>query len=160
MLCDECKKNQATYHEIKKINGDTRERHLCAECQINQSAKNQNKLVDFADMFSGFKGLFDQPRRSPLLKCSKCGTSSDEFLETAYVGCPDCYNELKSVINPIIQKVQGASVHKGKSPYVKTPQDKESEYQRLQNLLEDAINRNEMGEAETIFDQIRKLKNS
>ena len=30
MLCDECGKNEATFHSIKKINGVTTERHLCA----------------------------------------------------------------------------------------------------------------------------------
>lgn len=159
MLCDECKKNQATYHEIKKINGVSTERHLCPDCQAKQTGKLQNSPIDFADMFSGFKGLFEPPRKAAVIKCSKCGTTSEEFLETAYVGCPDCYTELKAVVNPVIQRVQNALVHKGKSPFPKTQDDKENEHQRLQILLEDAINRNDMTEAETVFNQIRKLKN-
>ncbi len=157
MLCDECKKNEATFHAIKKINGVSTEKHLCAECQAKQSAKGQG-IVDFTDMFSGFKSLFEPPRRSAVLRCSKCGTTSEEFLNTAYVGCPDCYTELKAVINPVIQKTQNASIHTGKSVVPITKEDKDKEYARLQAMLEEAINRDDMKTAEEVFGRIRKLK--
>ena len=33
MLCDACKKNEATYHTIKQFNGIKTETHLCADCR-------------------------------------------------------------------------------------------------------------------------------
>lgn len=56
MLCDNCKKNTATYHSKTIINGVESSEHLCSEC-----AKKLNRHVDFEsfDMFDIFHPSID-----------------------------------------------------------------------------------------------------
>ncbi len=44
-------------------------------------------------------------------KCSKCGTTSEEILETGFVGCEKCY-ELPEIREAIL-KLYGGKTHKG-----------------------------------------------
>lgn len=54
MLCEKCKKNEATFHKVTNINGRITEYHLCEKC----AEKNNVKFDDFSDMFSEFRENF------------------------------------------------------------------------------------------------------
>ena len=153
MLCDECKKNQATVHTISKINGVTTERHLCAACNKKYMSP-MMKLSNIGDLFSNFTGLFE-PKRESII-CPKCGTTSDDFLETGYVGCPNCYKEFASIILPAVQKMQNAVQHVGKLPDGTAKE--QSELTRLKQELGKAIEREEFEQATVLRDKIRKLE--
>lgn len=56
MLCDKCKKNNASYFSRTTINGVTHEEHLCLDC-----AKKLNKSMDFGD-FDIFDDCFKLPK--------------------------------------------------------------------------------------------------
>lgn len=59
MLCDKCKKNQATYHRKTTINGVTTEEHLCTKCAMesNPRAFDFGGFDDFGHL--GFMDLFE-----------------------------------------------------------------------------------------------------
>ena len=159
MLCDECKKNQATYHTIKKINGITSERHLCYECHIKEAEKNI-AFTSAGELFSGFKDLFYQKPQRSTYRCSVCGTSADEFLETGFVGCPNCYKDLSAVIMPVVSKVQSNDTrHVGKSPYGGGEEDDASiQYASLQRELQKAVEEERYEDASIIRDKMRALR--
>ena len=46
MLCDRCKKNEATFHKVISINGDGYETHLCSDCASLVNMK-EDMLMDF-----------------------------------------------------------------------------------------------------------------
>lgn len=159
MLCDECKKNQATYHSIKKINGVTTEKHLCYECHMKQAEKELPFGVD--GLFSGFKNLFSMPTHRAAYRCSVCGTTSDEFLETGFVGCQNCYKDLSAVIMPVVSKVQNDTHHVGKSPYgigSSSENDISAEYATLQRQLRQAVEDERYEDASVIRDKMRVLR--
>lgn len=56
MLCDKCKKNNASYFSKTTINGVTHEEHLCLDC-----AKKLNKSLNFDD-FDIFDECFNVPK--------------------------------------------------------------------------------------------------
>lgn len=59
MLCDKCKKNPATFHQVVNINGKITEKHLCSECakKFGVLVNNANFDDDF-DFFDDFGGGF------------------------------------------------------------------------------------------------------
>lgn len=153
MLCDECKKNEATVHTIRKINGVTTERHLCADCNKKYGYQ-MMKLSNIGDLFSNFTGLFE-PKRDAVI-CPKCGTTSEDFLETGYVGCPNCYREFSDIILPAIQKMQNDVRHVGKIPGASGKED--TELLRLKQDLNKAIEREDFEKALILRDKIKKLE--
>lgn len=159
MLCDECGKREATYHSIKKINGHTTERHLCAECQ-KKSGSGILKLPDFGSLFGGFGSFFDEPRiaqRHDEYICSACGTTGEEFLRTGFVGCSECYKDLAPVIVPVLRKMQGDVSHVGKVP-TGVENSVSIEYERLKKELEKAIELQDYTQAGIIHERMKQLK--
>lgn len=159
MLCDECGQREATFHSIKKINGQTTERHLCAECQKKHGSSFM-KMPDFGDLFGGFGSLFGEPRiaapRDEYI-CPSCGTTGDEFLQTGYVGCADCYKEFAPILMPVVRKMQGDVSHVGKVP-TGVENSVSAEYERLKKELQKAIETEEYEQAGIIRDRMRQLK--
>lgn len=156
MLCEECKKNEATYHSITKVNGVTNEKHLCVHCH-SKSFQDNMKLTEISQLFSGFNSLFASPKKRSTVMCSRCGTTAEEFLNSGYVGCAECYNELSEVILPVVQKVQDDMQHKGKTPQG-LMKSMNSEYERLSTELKRAVDIEDFERASVIRDEMRKLK--
>lgn len=46
-------------------------------------------------------------------RCSKCGTSYKEILQTGFVGCENCYKEIDDLKNHLANLYAGKK-HKGK----------------------------------------------
>ena len=97
MLCGNCKKNQATktYEQIKK--GKKTVDYYCMDCYA--------RLFISADENVG-----------GLTVCPYCGTTAEEVKKRNLVGCANCYKTLKGVLYPIVSKMQGGQIHKGKGP--------------------------------------------
>ena len=62
MLCDECGKNQATYHEIRKINGRRTEVHLCDACR-RKNGYDVLPVSGMGDVFGSFDEFFGNGMR-------------------------------------------------------------------------------------------------
>ncbi len=165
MLCDDCKKREAIYHSITKINGIKKERHLCAECY----KKSTNKISDDFEYTTGLGGLggligsfasnlFGEQRNE--LICATCGSSAIEFERTGRIGCANCYKEFADVVLPVIQKMQGGDIsHVGKAP-LGNKASITIQYERLKKELDDAIKVENFEQATVIRDRMRQLKNS
>ena len=154
MLCDDCKKNEATFHSIRNINGVKTETHLCAECQKKHGYQYM-PLSGIGDMFSSFTQLFGDNNSG--LICPKCGTTSDEFLSTGYVGCEECYNQFASLILPRVRQMQTKVLHVGKSPKHKV-NNKLTELDRLKAELTKAVELEDCQKAAEIDAKIKKLE--
>jgi protein arginine kinase activator len=156
MLCDECKKNQAKFHSIKKINGVTTEKHLCGDCQQKLAVASVKFAPLSEDFFSGFKNLFGLSRRSAFA-CSVCGTTDEEFLSTGMCGCANCYKDLEPVIMPVIQRVQSDTRHTGKSLSGIGARGAD-EYERLRRELDEAVRTENYERAYVLQGKLKKLK--
>ncbi|MCI8412840.1 MAG: hypothetical protein HFE47_01915 [Clostridia bacterium] len=158
MLCDECGKREATYHSIKKINGETTERHLCSECQ-KKLGSGFMKMSGLNNLFGTLSGFFDEPRLQKREEyiCSACGTTGNEFLHSGFVGCSECYKEFAPLIMPVIKRMQGDVSHVGKVP-LGVENSVSAEYERLKKELDKAIELEEYEQASIIRDRMRQLK--
>lgn len=109
MLCQRCKRREATGYMERTINGVKTRIYVCPECFREAQAEMFSSLDNFG-LFSGLAGQNDRAR------CPKCGTTLREISETCFVGCPYCYTELSEQIKPIIRNIQSAAMHIGTGP--------------------------------------------
>ena len=119
MLCQNCKKNEATTHIKRVVNGEATESHLCHSCAQNSG------FDDFFDDFSlNLPGIFSSffgdsmfaLGESKLSRCEKCGCCFDDIIKSGKVGCADCYEKFYNNLLPSIQRIHGKAKHAGKVP--------------------------------------------
>lgn len=157
MLCQKCHKNQATVHTVTIVNGVKDEKYLCSECAgENELAMN----FSFPSM-NDFFGDFFEPQRTlqQALKCDSCGTSFEDFNRTGLLGCPECYENFRSRLAPIIKKTQGGNTaHKPETDAKEHISEEKSELKELKRKLKAAIKDEKYEEAAELRDEIRKLE--
>ncbi|WP_234123337.1 UvrB/UvrC motif-containing protein [Clostridium hydrogenum] len=170
MVCEICHKNEANVHITKIINGQKKEMHICEKCAKQVEGVNINSDMQFISPFSFqniLSGLMDYMGtsypdvKSTEIRCENCGTTYNEFKQKGLLGCSECYKSFASMIEPVINRVQGNVNHIGKIP-------KKSGYQiierkkidELTEKLKKAIDDEEYEKAAVYRDQIRKLQNA
>lgn len=160
MLCQNCKRQEASIHLKRIVNGESVELHLCGDCAAG---------LGYGDLFSGF-GL--DPGRvfaaagrgsvsrigSRRLRCETCGLSLEDIAQTSRVGCPDCYAAFGDKLLPLLQKLHGKAAYKGKTPL--SAGDGDGGRQLLNTLrlqLEEALRSQDPVRAAAIRAKIRAL---
>lgn len=165
MLCENCKKNNATTYFKQNVNGNIQEVYLCSECAAKLDMGGMSSsLFDFF-MPSQFRVRAEREQK----KCN-CGTTFYNISKTGKVGCPDCYETFKNELAAVLKKINGAKTHTGRCPERfkngkveenKTEKVKMSEVDTeatLRKQLEDAIKCENFEEAAKIRDRIKALK--
>lgn len=164
MLCDECKKREAVVHSKIIHNGQVREQHLCAEC--SKKYRDEDAFFKpFGDLFSTLPGLMFGELSPQRTVCTKCGTTSDEFLRTGYVGCPECYKAFGAAMLDVVRRTQHDTRHVGKVPGRARPETRKA--QNLQSRIDElrlkqrrAVEIDDFEEASRLRDEINELKKS
>lgn len=153
MLCDKCKKNQATFHKTVVINGDSYETHLCSQCV---------DMTDWGD-WDGFDDDFLPNFFEPAFhlnvldyqekKCPTCHSTFRDFLRRGKLGCKDCYDTFEMEIRDMLENME--------SPIdfdLGIEESKPSKLTSLQAQLQKAIEEERYEDAGEIKKQIDKLK--
>ena len=167
MLCQNCKKNEATTHIKHVINGEATENHFCHSCaeSLGVGGFFDDFSLNLPGIFSSFFGdsVFSLGERQ-LDRCEKCGSCFDDIIKTGKVGCADCYEKFYSKLLPSIQRIHGKAKHQGKIPEIhgtkvtareKTAEEKIAD---LQKEMQKAIEEQNFERAAVIRDEIKKLK--
>ena len=165
MLCQNCRKNEATTHLKQIINGDMAESHLCSDCAAH---------LGYSDMFSGFglnlSGLFSSllgdmmPSipASSAPRCPKCGMAFSDIAKEGKVGCAECYRTFYDKLLPSIQRIHGKIKHSGKTsqgaPVGVKAETKEEKIAKLRAMMNDAVAKQEFETAANIRDEIKALE--
>ena len=132
MLCERCKKNDATVFYRESVNGKQKSLSLCSEC-----AEKAGKAGELDDEFlsGGFMktGFFDDPflgtdklfgslfgthslpgkTSEKVKKCSLCGATFNDLVNSGRAGCPECYKTFAEELNPTISRIHGTTSHVG-----------------------------------------------
>lgn len=140
MLCGKCKKNQATkaYEQVKK--GKKEVGYYCLDCY--------QKLFLYVEDNANTDGAV----------CPYCGVSVAEFKRRNLVGCANCYKTLSAVITPVIIKMQGGEVHKGKTAYENSQEAIERRCYELKTMAKKCHSENDFEGAREYEKQIVRLK--
>ena len=158
-MCDKCKVNPATVQVTQTVNGQTTQHMLCSEC-----AKKEGMLVSpfmpLAQMMAGMMGESMRPQKSSIkdLSCSRCGYDFSKFQETGLLGCPQCYEDFKEYLSPMIRRIQGGLKHLGERPGHCDEMPGQEKLAQLQKQLISAIEKEEYERAAELRDEIRMLK--
>ena len=167
MLCQNCKKHEATTHIKSVVNGEYTQLHLCSDCA--------GKL-GYGDVFSGFGfdlgdffgNFFSKPKSmltsSKIERCEKCGMSFEEIVKTGKIGCADCYEKFYDMLLPSIQRIHGKTQHSGKTVAIsekeEAPKEKTKEeiIDELKAEMKTAIEEQNFERAAELRDKIKEME--
>ncbi|MDY0234834.1 MAG: UvrB/UvrC motif-containing protein [Gudongella sp.] len=151
MLCESCKKRQATLHYTSVINGVVEEYHLCEVC----AAGIQKGIMENFPVHKLFEGL------NLDVKCPNCSLSYEKFRATGKLGCSECYDAFGVELKSVIKGIHGHTKHSGKMPKRGiTRIKKEINIEELTEQLEDAVKLEEFEKAADLRDEIKRLKSN
>jgi len=182
MLCDHCKKNEATIH-IKEIHGGKCvSLNLCAQCaaskeekgelgafglnladalfQIGAITKKLQQGKNPAGASADAAGTSPDPESGPT--CPVCGwTPAKIRAANGKLGCPECYRTFSDMIRNAVDHFQRGPEHLGKRP-VSHPDHGEgarrAELERLRRELQNCIRKEDYEQAAVCRDRIKELQ--
>lgn len=163
MQCERCKKNDATVHIIRVVNGERKEHHYCESCALSQeNIEFDTPFAANSFLTSLIESIQSTPFKVNYIKtttCSKCGMDYGRFKQTGRLGCDECYRAFADKLLPLIKRVQGSDRHTGKvlrrasgSRLLKR------EIEGLKDRLQLALLQEAYEEAALLRDQIRALE--
>ena len=166
MLCQICKKKEATIILYRTINGKKTEIHICEDC----AALFTNKLSALAlpqfnlnDLLIGllsaidFYGTEEDVFIAKELKCHNCNLTYEEFRQSGKLGCSKCYNYFREKLKPLFLKLHGNDRHTGKIPHrTKGKLVQIKKVAQLKKELKEAVLKEEYEKAAKIRDRIIK----
>lgn len=176
MICDNCRKNEASIHLIQLNNdGEVKKFDLCKECvrdlsflsdedMVGEELKNSTNILaidlgffsenESFDLFNSLNAGSRENRR-----CQYCNISLSAIKKIGRVGCPRCYEEFKEELNPLIKLIQTGIEHKGKIPLNSNKRLKiENKIKDLKFMLEEQIIIENFEEAVKLRDKITSLQ--
>ena len=123
MLCEHCKKREATVKYVEVINGVKTEHNLCTQCAAHADLGQFSALFEgefpLGKLLSGLLGTQEteeEDEKYSGVVCPTCGTTYEEFVKDSRFGCPDCYSVFDLLIHDKIRQLQGNVRHTGKHP--------------------------------------------
>ena len=185
MLCEHCRKREATVKYVEVINGVKTEHNLCTQCAAHADLGQFSALFEgefpLGKLLSGLLGTQEteeEDEKYAGVVCPTCKTTYEEFVKDSRFGCPDCYSVFDPLISDNIRHLQGIERHVGKRPAGfrsvaadmsgaassdDDPADipelsKEEKIRLMETRLKDAVRREEYEEAAKLRDEIRALK--
>ncbi len=172
MLCEKCKKNNASFFFEENINGKKRSFALCNDCA--EEMKKSGELQMGASLFDStfipssfhndiFGGLFSHaemlPKSTGGKSCPGCGYTFAEIRRVGKAGCSQCYTTFGSELAPSIRSIHGNAKHIGRAPAkAKARNKKENELKTLKNELKAAISSENFEQAAILRDKIRDIE--
>ena len=170
MLCQDCKKREAQVHFTQIVNNEKTTLSLCKDCAAARGFHSplENAPFPLAEILSGLTEstpAFGANDTAEQQVCPNCGLSFNEFARLGRFGCGKCYQTFRVRIEPIMRKIHGASLHRGRSPInqiVAVPGTDRTvpikEEERLKAELTKAIESEEFERAAEIRDKLKTIQ--
>lgn len=164
MLCEQCKRREATVRYVEVVNGVKTEHNLCGHCaaqlDIGQFSAVFEGEMSLAKLLSGLLGIQDTEKMDKRLAevvCPTCKTTYEEFVKESRFGCADCYSVFGPLLGENIRHLQGSEKHVGKRPgYVAKAKAAGEEAVKADGASGDGGN--EAAQSLTIEERIRLLQ--
>ena len=109
------------------------------------------------------------PSLIPSLRCPKCGTTWDRLKQDGRAGCSQCYVAFADELVKVLDKMQGASIHEGKTPRTMDKRQKrlmhlrlrrDHRLQMLNRRLEESLDKEDYIEAAKLRDKIKVVSST
>ena len=175
MLCDNCKKNEATILIREIRNGKAVSLNLCAECaRKKEEAGELNSLgFNLAEMLFDIGKLAGRKEKAAAepqvavpeslvgAMCPHCGTTAEDAIRSGVFGCPECYEAFAAWVDNKAAEHQSAAVHVGKRPAgvdAESVPARRLELEKLREQLRGEIRREDYESAARSRDRIAALE--
>jgi len=176
MLCERCKKRNATIHMTEIVNNVNREIHLCEQCarEVGLNTGSSGFSLTVPEMLT-FLDIKDVSGNEEARVCQTCSLKYTDFKRSGKFGCSDCYVYFPQV-HPVLEKKMSGMPYPGKIPenysagsdvheefvmedepafFTIEAEDAES----LNVLLQQAIDEERYEDAAMYRDRLRKIDN-
>jgi protein arginine kinase activator len=164
MLCQVCKKREATIHFTNVVGANLEKIHICPHC-AEEKGFDYLKKSNFAmgDLVAGLldSALSDAEAEEEKGRCPNCRRNYDSFKKAGRLGCSNCYDYFLDQLIPLLSSIHGNTRHLGKVPHAF--EDRVSASRRVMELEEElkrAILREEYELAAKLRDEIKGLRSS
>ena len=139
MICQFCKKREATIH-FTNVDGERVQKiHICRACAEEKGFDYLKKSnFEKTDLLAGLLSSALPEKKSTRRKCSHCGRTYAAFVKTAGLGCSKCYESFGEDVEKVLKRIHGNARHLGKSPR-RHCSDKINARRRIR-ALEDELN--------------------
>ena len=124
MLCQICKKAEATVHLTQVVGGKIRKLDLCAACAEKCGVDDPagfsmlEILKKFSHAINSDKEEDPKPKKKQTeeLVCPECGYTSQDLSKTGKLGCPFCYKTFVENLENALKHMHRGTQHIGKTP--------------------------------------------
>ncbi len=165
MKCQDCKEQDSTVKVTQIINNEKVVLNLCKECAAKRGFHSplDNSPFPLANFLSGMmtKEVTGKDSKSvtvPDLTCANCGLTFSEFSRLGRFGCGQCYKTFRDQLQPLLRKIHGSSLHRGKlPPMLSEDATVIREQERLQEELKLAIDSEDFERAADLRDKLKSL---
>ena len=172
MLCDICKKREATIHIKEVKNGKCISTNLCPECAKDKEMSGglgafgfnlAEVIFNVGKMSEADKegAAAEKKEKTPSVICPECGWTLAKMRRSGgKLGCSGCYKTFAKWVNMAVAQVQKSPVHTGKRPEKceRSANAIRMEVDKLQLDLAAAVSAEEYEKAAQFRDRINALK--
>ena len=119
MLCQFCKKREATIHFTNVVGNKVQKIHLCRYCAEEKGFDYLKKSnIEKGDLLAGLMNLSkgEVKEESGGKSCPNCGMSYSSLKKGGMLGCSRCYEIYGEQLFPLLRSIHGNTRHVGKVP--------------------------------------------
>ncbi|MBM3859069.1 MAG: excinuclease ABC subunit B [Verrucomicrobia bacterium] len=161
MLCDICKKADATVHLTQIVEGKILKVDMCEGCSKTKGVQD-SAAFSLAELLAGFTPPAteeEKPVEGPGIQCPACGMSQADFKKMGRFGCAQCWTVFEDGLGPLLKAMHKGDRHVGKVPgkaaHTLVINEK---IKQLAEQLQKFIRDEQYEEAAAIRDEIRTLE--
>jgi protein arginine kinase activator len=155
MKCQICSK-PAKVHLTHILNNKIQKVDLCDECA---KAKGVTDATGFGLADLVVKAALANGSISDQFICETCGFTQANFKMLGRLGCPDCWDRFRDVLEPILANMHRGTRHTGKSPLkLLARQQVRDQIAKLKADLKAAISTERYEDAARIRDELSQLQ--
>jgi protein arginine kinase activator len=153
MKCEICEKRDATVYFKQVVNGDARELHVCAECAAKNGFDMQSPIA-LTDFLFGAGEPAAAATGDAESRCPGCGLALRALRKSSRAGCDRCYESFADEMAGMLEAMQGADKHTGKTP---SRARQASELEGVRKALAQAVRKEDFEEAARLRDLLCRL---
>jgi len=156
LKCDLCDK-PATVHLTQIVNHKVHKVDLCEACAQEKGVTDPSGF-SLADLL--LKASLNPEPASPTgLRCEQCGFVPEDYKKTGRLGCPQCYNALSGLVDPMLENMHKGIRHVGKVPErALARKELQDRLDTLESNLKTAIDAERYEDAAKFRDEIHQAR--
>lgn len=158
MLCDVCKKDNATVYLTQIVEGKMQKVNLCEACSSEKGVDDPTGFA-LADLLLGLGSQEQVNKVAGEATCEMCGFTQTDFKKTGRLGCSACYSIFGEGLDGLLKAMHKGTRHVGKVPasFAKTKVLRDR-LEELHGELEGAVTTENYEDAARLRDEIKNLE--